>query len=70
MLAESDPTRPAPGTLTLAEREVLEAIRQGRSNAHIAATRGRSERTVANQVASILRKTGRGSRCELMTDAA
>jgi DNA-binding NarL/FixJ family response regulator len=69
VLAESDPTRPAPGTLTLAEREVLEAIRQGRSNAHIAATRGRSERTVANQVASILRKTGRGSRYELMTDA-
>ncbi|AKU99185.1 hypothetical protein AKJ09_05849 [Labilithrix luteola] len=43
--------------LTSVEREILELIRQGLSNSEIARARGRSARTVANQVASILRKT-------------
>jgi DNA-binding NarL/FixJ family response regulator len=37
----------------------------GRSNRAIAASRGVSERTVANQVASVLAKSGCGSRSQL-----
>lgn len=48
--------------LTIAERDIVELIASGMSNADIAALRGRSVRTVANQVASILRKTKSGSR--------
>lgn len=47
---------------TPAEQEVLELLRQGLSNAEIAAARGCSTRTVANQVASLLRKAGADSR--------
>lgn len=52
--------------LTASERAVLAMIRSGNSNKQIASTRKRSERTVANQVASILRKAGRHSRFELL----
>ena len=51
--------------LTPAERDVLTLVVQGASNADIARARTRSERTVANQVAAVLRKTGAGSRAEL-----
>jgi DNA-binding CsgD family transcriptional regulator len=53
-------------TLTAAERDVLALIRQGLSNAEIAAQRGRSVRTIANQVARLLEKTGRPSRRALL----
>ncbi|MCA9515116.1 MAG: helix-turn-helix transcriptional regulator [Myxococcales bacterium] len=52
----------APDTLTAAERDVLELLRRGLSNAEIAQLRARSAHTVANQVASILRKSGSPSR--------
>jgi DNA-binding CsgD family transcriptional regulator len=48
--------------LSAAEREVLAHVLEGKSNAAIARTRGRSVRTIANQVASILRKTRSPSR--------
>lgn len=48
--------------LTPAERDVLELLRAGLSNEAIALARGRSYRTVANQVASILRRTKCSSR--------
>lgn len=48
--------------LTLAEREILRLVRTGLSNAAIARLRNRSERTIANQVASVLRKTQSRSR--------
>lgn len=48
--------------LTAAERDVLELLRRGMTNAEIARLRERSARTVANQVASILRKSGVTSR--------
>jgi DNA-binding CsgD family transcriptional regulator len=48
--------------LTLAEREIVRLLRAGLSNAAIARTRNRSERTIANQVASVLRKTQSRSR--------
>ena len=51
--------------LTKAEAEVAELAIEGKSNAEIAAARDTSVRTVANQMASILRKLGVGSRREL-----
>jgi DNA-binding CsgD family transcriptional regulator len=51
--------------LSDAEKEVAKLLLAGRSNAEIAAARGRSVRTVANQVASIFRKLRVGSRLEL-----
>jgi DNA-binding CsgD family transcriptional regulator len=55
--------------LTPAERDVLALILEGRSNADIASARGRSIRTIANQVASILRKTKNPSRRALRVKA-
>jgi DNA-binding NarL/FixJ family response regulator len=52
--------------LTTAEREVLGLVLEGHSNAKIAALRGTSVRTVANQVASLLRALGARSRFELI----
>jgi DNA-binding CsgD family transcriptional regulator len=51
--------------LTDAEAEVARLAIDGLSNAMIAARRGTSLRTVANQMASILRKLGVQSRREL-----
>jgi len=51
--------------LTRAERRVAVAILSGRTNAEIGRARGTSSRTIANQVASILRKLGVGSRYQL-----
>ncbi len=47
-----------PLSLTHSERDVLSLVQQGFSNQDIALRRGRSVRTIANQVASLLRKTG------------
>jgi DNA-binding NarL/FixJ family response regulator len=57
-------TRPVVETaqLTPAEREVLQLVQAGLSNAAIAGARNRSERTIANQVAALLRKTQSRSR--------
>lgn len=55
--------------LTTAERDVLELVGQGLSNAEIARMRNRSARTIANQVASLLRKTGSPTRRKLVTHA-
>jgi DNA-binding CsgD family transcriptional regulator len=54
-----------PGALTPSEREVLACVARGLSNAEIARVRQTSVRTVANQVGSLLRKTGATSRVEL-----
>jgi DNA-binding NarL/FixJ family response regulator len=54
------------GGLTAAERDVLRLVVQGESNAAIARARGSRPRTVANQVATLLRKTGAASRFELI----
>jgi DNA-binding NarL/FixJ family response regulator len=51
--------------LTPVEQEVASLAAGGLSNAAIGTRRGTSERTVANQMASILRKLGVGSRYEL-----
>lgn len=57
---------PAEAALTAAEHAVAKDIVRGCSNAAIAARRGVSARTVANQVASILSKLGVRSRLELV----
>ncbi len=63
-----DLSRPAEDIdgLTEAECEVAQLVLRGDSNAAIAATRGTSPRTVANQLASIYRKRGISSRQELI----
>ena len=60
--------RPSPqeiDTLTEAEAEVAELALRGLSNREIADARGTSERTVANQLASVYRKLDVHSRAEL-----
>ncbi|MCC6873321.1 MAG: helix-turn-helix transcriptional regulator [Sandaracinaceae bacterium] len=52
--------------LSPAERGVVEQVRCGRSNDEIAALRGVSARTVANQLAAAFRKLGVGSRAQLV----
>lgn len=51
--------------LAEAEQEVCELVLRGQDNRAIAAKRGTSPRTVANQIASIFRKLGVHSRAEL-----
>lgn len=53
--------------LTTAERDVLELLSQGLSNRDIARIRNRSVRTIANQVAALLQKTGSPTRRALVT---
>ena len=65
------PAAPAlPSSLSAAERAVVKLVIAGRSNAEIARARRVSVRTVANQVASILRKLGVGSRASLIAALA
>lgn len=52
-------------SLTEAERDVALAIARGLSNAEIARARSTSARTIANQIAAIMKKLGVASRVEL-----
>ena len=68
-LAVDDPSAApavAKGTFTRAEASVAALALRGLTNAEIASRRGSSPRTVANQMASIFRKLGIGSRRELL----
>lgn len=56
----------APSSLSRAEQEILDGLRQGWSNAAIAKARGTSKSTVANQVGTMLRKFGSPSRRALV----
>jgi DNA-binding NarL/FixJ family response regulator len=56
---------PLPDVLSAAEKAVCGLLLTGASNAEIARQRRTSVRTVANQVAAILKKLGAGSRSEL-----
>jgi DNA-binding CsgD family transcriptional regulator len=55
-----------PETVTAAEAEILELLGQGLSNREIARLRSRSTHTIANQIASLLRKTKSASRRALV----
>ena len=57
-----NPEQVRTASLSQAEREVLDLLRRGLSNAEIARLRSRSQNTVANQIAAILRKTSRPNR--------
>jgi DNA-binding CsgD family transcriptional regulator len=54
-----------PECLSPAERDVALGVIAGKSNAEIAACRGTSARTVANQMASLFKKLQVGSRREI-----
>lgn len=56
--------------LTEAERAVADSLLDGASYAEIAAARGTSERTIANQARAVLRKLDVASRFELVLLAA
>lgn len=59
--------QPSPSSsLAPGEREVLRLLLAGLSNTDIATARGTSARTIANQVASLLKKLGARSRYELI----
>ena len=62
-----DPQLPArlPGGLTSAERDVVQRMLAGASNAEIARDRGTSVRTVAKQIASVFGKLDVRSRAAL-----
>jgi DNA-binding CsgD family transcriptional regulator len=64
-LAPPGASRGARRRLTAAEREVARLVGMGASNQETARARGASGRTIANQLASIFRKLGVGSRFEL-----
>lgn len=66
-LLANDPSAPV---LTSAERRVLLLLLRGFGNDAIAAARGTAVRTVANQVSTLLRKFGTGSRTELAAQVA
>lgn len=59
-------TTPAEASLSSAERQVFDLVRQGHSDAEIAGVRGTVPRTVHKQVHSIYRKLGVASRSELL----
>jgi len=55
-----------PEALTAAERAVARSVLAGQTNRQIASARGVAVRTVANQVAAILKKADVATRHELM----
>jgi len=57
MLTRDPRARFTETTLTTTERDVLGLLAQGLSNGEIARARGRSVRTIANQVSALLTKT-------------
>lgn len=61
-----DSEQASSSVLAPGEREVLRLLLAGHSNSEIASARGTSARTVANQVASLLKKLGARSRYELI----
>lgn len=67
ILSYQIPQNPVLLELTPAELEVLELWLDGASAEEVAQHRGSAVRTVNNQVASIYRKLGAGSRAELAT---
>jgi DNA-binding NarL/FixJ family response regulator len=54
-----------PADFSVAERSLLGPLLAGISTREIATARGRSERTIANQISKIFRKCGVSSRSEL-----
>lgn len=70
VLAFPVPEHEAPDGLTEAERSVVHGVLEGMTNAEIAARRGTSPNTVANQLRSIYVKVRVRSRSELIKHCA
>jgi DNA-binding NarL/FixJ family response regulator len=70
MLTRDPRARFVDTALTTSEREVLALLERGLTNREIARIRNRSARTIANQVAAMLRKTGSANRKALATSIA
>jgi len=71
VLPLGNPSASAPSAnLTRSEQSVMRLVLEGKSNQDIAKDRRTAVRTVANQVASIFKKLGVGSRAELYAFAA
>ncbi|GMV15914.1 MAG: helix-turn-helix transcriptional regulator [Polyangiaceae bacterium] len=70
VLSYPAPQHGLPKTLTATEREVARGLLGGLTNNQIARERGVAVRTVANQVAAVLKKTGVSSRIELVRKLA
>lgn len=70
VLSYPAPRHGLPKTLTPSERDVAKGLLEGLSNTQIARERGVAVRTVANQVAAVLKKTGVSSRIELVRKLA
>lgn len=66
LVVELPRPHPLPSSLSAGEREVVALVIAGASNREIAAIRGTSERTVANQLRSTYRKLGVFSRAGLL----
>ncbi|MCZ7680544.1 MAG: helix-turn-helix transcriptional regulator [Sandaracinaceae bacterium] len=66
---ETSPGLALEAVLSPAEIEVAKLVIAGLSNAEIGARRGTSARTIANQVAAVLRKLGLESRRDLKARA-
>jgi DNA-binding NarL/FixJ family response regulator len=66
VLSVMRPERRVSGRLPRAESSVLQHLVEGRSHAEIASLRGTSERTIANQLASIFRRLSVSGRNDLM----
>jgi DNA-binding NarL/FixJ family response regulator len=62
--------RPDTSSLTRAEEDILGEVLRGFTNREIALRRRRSLRTIANQVAAVLRKMGGNSRYDLVAKLA
>ena len=60
----------APRALSEAERQIVTALLEGKSNEDIARERGTSARTVANQIQNVFGKLGVTSRAELVARLA
>lgn len=60
------PSTFVPGCLSRAEREVVRAVLDGKSNREIARQRGTSVRTVANQLHAVYLKCGLSGRLQLV----
>jgi DNA-binding NarL/FixJ family response regulator len=61
---------PPYAALSPAELEIARALARGANNAKIARKRGTSQRTVANQVGSLMRRLGVQSRTQVATKMA
>jgi DNA-binding NarL/FixJ family response regulator len=66
VLVRGDSLTRRQATLTTAEADVLDLVRQGLSNKEIAAARGRSVATVKHQLQSVFGKCGVNSRTRLI----